>query len=434
AFGATWAELQAAVRDGPEATIRKLLTPGEGQDDFDRLMDALGPETGQVQPGAADDALQAWWLYRLIGTPFPFRERMTLFWHNHFATSVAKVQQFALMKKQNLLLRKHALGKFGPFLLEISKDPAMLIWLDSNTNVKGRPNENYARELMELFSLGVGNYTETDIREAARAFTGWHTNGQEFTFNRYQHDDGPKTVLGQTGNWDGGDVVRIVLEQPAAARFLVRKLYRHFVSEAEPPPDNLLEPLADRFRKSDYDIADLMGVILRSRLFFSEHAYRQRIKSPVEYVVGMLRALEARPDSASGLRGLPAATAGLGQTLFAPPNVKGWEGGKTWLNSATVLARHNLAWQLVQGGADLFGAKINPAALVQRYAGRDNYGRQVDFLLNLLLQPGQGEIADEVRGRLVAFLSAGEPKGGALDRRLRETTHTILVMPAYQLA
>src|SRR5207244_7295670 len=149
---------------------------------------------------------------------------LTLFWHNHFATSIVKVESVPLMHRQNVLLYKHALGKFGPFLLEMSRDPAMLIWLDSNNNVKGKPNENYAREVMELFSLGVGNYTEKDIREAARAFTGWHTDAEGFKFKPAAHDGGEKTVLGQKGNWDGGDVIRIVLEQPAAARFLVRKL------------------------------------------------------------------------------------------------------------------------------------------------------------------------------------------------------------------
>ena len=161
--------------------------------------------------------------------------RLTLFWHDHFATSLVKVQNPALMYRQNCLLREHALGRFGPMLQAMSRDGAMLIWLDSNSNLKGRPNENYARELMELFSLGVGNYTEKDVREAARAFTGWRTDGTGFNFNRALHDAGSKTILGTTGNWDGGDVVRIVLEQPAAARFLIRKLYRFLVSETSIP-------------------------------------------------------------------------------------------------------------------------------------------------------------------------------------------------------
>src|SRR6516164_7683954 len=175
---------------------------------------------------------------------------MTLFWHNHFATSIVKVYAAQPMFRQNCLLRIHALGKFGPFLQAISKDPAMLVWLDSNSNVKGKPNENYARELMELFSLGVGHYTETDIREAARAFTGWRTDGERLLFDARWHDGGSKTVLGKTGNWDGVDVVRIVLEQPAAARLLVRKLYRFLVSEMAYPSDSLLEPLCESFRAS----------------------------------------------------------------------------------------------------------------------------------------------------------------------------------------
>jgi uncharacterized protein (DUF1800 family) len=182
------------------------------------------------------------------------------------------VQNPSLMFRQNCLLREHDLGRFGPLLQAISRDGAMLIWLDSNSNVKGKPNENYARELMELFSLGVGHYTEKDIREAARAFTGWRTDGVGFAFDARFHDWGPKTVLGQTGAWDGGDVVRIVLEQPAAARFVVRKLYDFFVSEKAMPPDSLLEPLCESFRKSDYDIAGLVRTILASRHFYSGHA------------------------------------------------------------------------------------------------------------------------------------------------------------------
>src|SRR5262249_3140536 len=171
---------------------------------------------------------------------------------------------------------------------------------------------------------------------------------QEFAFNHYAHDDGVKTVLGQTGNWDGADIVRIVLEQPAAARFLVRKLYRHFVSENEMPSEAFLEPLAEHLRKSDYDIGALMRTVLSSRHFFSASAYRQRIKSPVEFVVGLLRSLRDETQTELLKVSIPVPMEGLGQTLFAPPNVKGWDGGQAWLNSATLLARHNLAWRFVQ--------------------------------------------------------------------------------------
>ena len=438
AFGASWPDLQAALDAGPEVTINRLLAGEEGHDEFDRLMDELGPGNTPFQPQEGTEAgLQAWWLHRMVRTGHPLRERMTLFWHNHFATSNLKVRQPALMAQQNVLIRRHALGKFEPFLLEMSRDPAMLIWLDSNSNTRGRPNENYAREVMELFALGVGHYTEGDVREAARAFTGWHTDGRRFTFNRSQHDDGTKTVLGRSGNWDGGEIVRIVLEQPASARFLVGKLYRYFISEGAAPPDRLLDPLAERFRASGYDIADLVGTVLRSRLFFSEHAYRQRVKSPVEYVVGMFRALEARYEPPVEYYGPQAQTRlldGLGQELFAPPSVKGWAGGEAWLNSATLLARHNLAWKVVQATSGPLGVASSPPALVRRYAVRRDPEEQIDFLLELLLQPAAGEVADAARRRLVEFLARGRPRAAATDGRVREAAHAILLMPEYQLS
>jgi len=199
-----------------EGTLDLLL---RGRPQAEELRETL-TDVGRIAASRDDggEQLRGWWLYCMLHGGHPLREKLTLFWHNHFATSIAKVRNATLMFRQNCLLRAGALGKFAPFLQGMSKDGAMLVWLDSNSNVKGKPNENYARELMELFSLGVGHYTEADVRGAARAFTGWHTDGQRFTFNGSQHDDGRKTILGQTGAWDGGDVVRIVLEQPAAAK------------------------------------------------------------------------------------------------------------------------------------------------------------------------------------------------------------------------
>jgi uncharacterized protein (DUF1800 family) len=233
-------------------------------------------------------------------------------------------------------------------------------------------------------------------------------------------------------------VVRIILEQPAAARFLVRKLYRHFVSESETPPDALIEPLAEQFRKSDYDIAGLMRTLLGSRHFFSEYAYRQRIKSPAEYLVGMLRSLlpgdKGKAEGGEAILTVPGSMEALGQTLFAPPNVKGWDGGKAWLNSATLLARHNLAWRFLQGAQGPFGTRVNPLALVGQFAEPNDPGKQVDFFLDLLLQAGKNDADNPARQKLVEFLGKDSPKGPALDRRLRETVHAILLMPEYQLA
>jgi uncharacterized protein (DUF1800 family) len=425
-FGATWDELQEAVARGPDATLEGLLSGGPGLEQFDEEVDAVTKGLPLVLRGTTLHEYQGVWLYRMMNTPHPLRERMTLFWHNHFATSVAKVRQPGLMQRQNNLLRRHALGDFRALLLEVSRDPAMLIWLDSNSNVRGHANENFARELMELFALGIGNYTEKDVQAAARAFTGWHTAGGKFIDNRRQHDPGVKTVLGHTGPLDGQDVIAILLEQPAAARFLVGKLYRHFIAEDAPPSAQLLEPLADQFRKSGYDIAGVVGTMLRSRLFFSEHAYRRRIKSPVEFVVGLARTLggKAAPGELANLLD------GLGQDLYSPPNVKGWDGGKAWLNSATMLARQNASWALV-GGEDLrFRDKIKLAELARRKAGSEA-AKQVGFVVNLFLQ---GDVTPAVSGKLLSTLIGNKGQKSDPSRRIVEAAHTVLLMPEYQLA
>jgi uncharacterized protein (DUF1800 family) len=482
-FGAGLHELQTAVSRGLPATLNHLF---EGEADAAERLDFLIQTGMSIAKQNNPTALRGWWIYCMLHGRHPLREKLTLFWHNHFATSITKVQKTALMFGQNLTLRKYALGKFPEFLLAMSKDPAMLLWLDANDNVKGKPNENYAREVMELFSLGVhSGYTEHDIREAARAFTGWRVDDEgHFTYRSDLHDEGVKTVLGQKGNWGGDDVVRICLAQPPAARFLVRKLYTNLISESAVPPDSFLEPLASDFRKSGYDINALLRRILSSRHFFSDHAYRQRIKSPVEYVVGAVWAVTDR-GVAPGV--LTTQMEKMGQALFSPPNVKGWPGSTAWLNSSTVLARHNFAHDIAAGGlrdtapvrtsalsarererllaeeaarqaeearraaleAQLRAqgkpvpprpvAKVPPpppppanmdvAALV-RHQKATTPAAIVNVLTDLLLQ---GPVPADSRTRLVAFLEKGNPKGDALDRRIRDAAHLVMTLPEYQL-
>lgn len=432
-FGSPLPKLQEAVRYGLPATLEKLLhSDAAANQSFDPVRTSMG---AGIASRNYEFELRGWWIYCLIYNPHPLREKVTLFWHNHFATSIVKVKKTELMFQQNERLYQHALGKFQPFLLDISRDPAMLIWLDSNSNVKGKANENYARELMELFSLGVGHYTEQDIREAARAFTGWHVEGDKFYFSPTLHDDGPKKVLGQAGNWDGGDIVRLVLEQPAAPLFLVRKLYRFFISETESPPDALLQPLADQLRKSDYDIAGLVKTMLSSRHFFSAYAYRQRIKSPVEFLLG------AASDVGQGFvrpNALITWLNDLGQQLFAPPNVKGWDGGRSWLNTATVVARHNFIQKLTAGNGEInlsdptagMAVAVDPANLFRRQKVTEP-----DRILALLADHlFQGDLPATARSRLLAFLTEGSPKNDQLDQRIREVTHAMMTMPEYQLA
>ena len=296
--------------------------------------------------------LATWWGERMLGTTRPLEEKLTLFWHGHFATGNTKVRDARMMVRQNEMLRANANGSFRDLLLGILRDPAMLVYLDNGENVKDHPNENFGRELLELFSLGVGNYTERDIREGARAFTGWTNDVLEFKFDAEQHDFGEKTFLGRTGPFDGDDIIDILLEQPAAAEFIAAKLYRYFVREEI--DDAVRAELAAVFRDAGYELQPLLTRIFLSRDFYSAASYATQIKSPVQLVVSTYRKL--------GLTELPTIpdfnrlTAGLGQTLFNPPNVAGWAGGRTWVTPATLLERGNLFRDVLYPDTDGFWA------------------------------------------------------------------------------
>jgi uncharacterized protein (DUF1800 family) len=309
----------------------------------------------------------------------------------------------------------------------------MMVWLDTNLNKKGMPNENYSRELMELFSLGIGNYTEDDVREGARAFTGWEIKDGKFSFNKAQHDAGSKTFLGRTGDWDGDDIVRICLEQKAAPHFLTGKLFRCFISETLTPTPELLEPLATRFRQSDYDIGDLVATMLRSNLFFAKPAYRTRVKSPTDFALGIVHALEGR----LGTIGLAVALEGLGQRLFYPPSVKGWDGGTAWINSTTLLQRQNLALALTSTQDDRFGRRTDPAAIARKY-GRQGDEEVVAFFVNLFVQ---GDLPPDSHARLLDYLRKARSQGypvywteqDVAEHRVRAVCHLLLTQPEFQL-
>ena len=432
AFGATWAELQTALDDGPEKSISRLLKGGEPSADFVTTAGTMDKISRQNIAQA-----RGWWITRMLDGPHPLREKLTLFWHNHFATSFAKVLNAARMFGQYELMYRHALGNFGVLLQEMSKDPAMMVWLDTIQSKKGMPNENYARELMELFSLGIGNYTETDIREAAKAFTGWEIKDEKYAFNAGQFDDGEKKVLGKAGKLKGEDIVDICLSQPACPKFIVRKLLRFLVSDTLIATDELIAPLAASF-KADYDFGKLVATVLRSNLFFSPHAYRQRIKSPVDFALGMVRGLELR-ISATAIAG---ALDDLGQSLFAPPNVKGWDGGPSWLSGQTLLFRQNLALSLCSRDARYVrrpepNVITEPPELLRKY-GQSDGDRPAAFLLDLFLQ---GDVPSATRARLNDYLtqarSAKLPVYWTDTDRDRHPTralcHLVLTLPEFQL-
>ena len=350
-FGASREELNAAVAAGVSNTVDGLMNNGLNEPDaFLRESDSLA--NASIAGGDTKN-LSAWWAWRMLTTPAQLLEKTTLFWHGHFATSAAKVEDVELMYQQNQLLRQFALGDFPKLLLEISRDPAMLIYLDSVYNRKAHPNENYAREIMELFCLGEGNYSEIDIRELARCFTGWEIKRKKFRFNRYQHDTGEKSVLGESGKFGGEDGVRIVAAQDAAPHFIAAKLVRYFVADEPAPSQELIQPLADLLRKNDMQIGPVIRRILTSKLFFSAQSVGRKIKSPVELAVGFLRCLQG---STSAYK-LADATNELGQGLFFPPSVKGWDGGRTWINSATLLGRSNLIRRLLDDEKTRFNRK-----------------------------------------------------------------------------
>lgn len=326
--------------DGPEASVRKLLEgsrPGPEQEAHEQSF-AL------VLAGESRRDLRAWWWYRLLVDAHPLRSRMDLFWHDHFATGLSKVRNTRWMAEQLMVFDRLGLRRFGDLLETVAKGPAMIRWLDNESNVKGRANENFARELMELFALGRDQYSEKDIKEVARAFTGWRIRQNAFFFDRSRHDRGEKTILGKKGRFDGDQVLKIVLEQTSCAWFVAGKLLACFVGPGYPKAAQ--EELAAHLRRNDGRIDMALDLLLRSRLFFDPRHRGTRIRGPVEWMIWALRSLGAKaaPDR------LHRAARDMGQELFEPPDVSGWDEEEAWINSATWIHRHNLASALGQSG------------------------------------------------------------------------------------
>lgn len=354
-FGAGWKTIARDVAAGPVESIARVL---EGDDhcpderpvaDFENLAAAMDRSFDQ-QPSLA--RLQVAWLYRFVYAPFPLREKMTLAWHTHFATSFAKADARALAE-QNRAQRELWRAPISRLHLRMLRDPAMLVWLDGDNSQKEQPNENLGREFLELFALGEGNYSEQDVKETARALTGWQRMVDNDKLRRLpsRHDAGVKTLLGETGAWTDEDVVRIACRQPAAARHIARRLWRTFIADGFKPTPKLLEALAAAMRMpGDVDVAKGIETVLRSRLFHSIECRSWRVASPVDYAACALRSCEALapcPD----LMDVNLFLNRMGQQLFEPPNVAGWPGGLEWLRGPTIVARTNFAAWLAAGAA-----------------------------------------------------------------------------------
>jgi hypothetical protein len=320
---------------------------------------------------------------RMLNTRRPLEEKMWLFWHGHFANENRKVNDYRLLLQQYDTLRRLATGNFRDLLIAVSKDPAMLVYLDNRKNVKGHANENYAREILELFALGVGNYTEQDIKEAARAFTGWTNTGLKFMDRADLHDQGEKVFLGEKGNFNGEQIVDVILKQKACAEFITRKLYRFFVREEISPELNA--QLAAKLRAGKYEFKPLLKTIFLSKDFYSPASYATQIKSPVQLIVSTYRKLGVK--AVPGIPDFTDLCAGLGQEIGDPPNVKGWDGGRAWINPSTMLQRANFARRLLfpSPDADGYAGRIIP----ERYRNADKEAEERDRMAAM----GQNMIA-----------------------------------------
>lgn len=291
-------------------------------------------------------AIVVWWVRRMATGPYPLHEKLTFFWHGHFTTSARDERSASSMWTQNELLREHAAGNFGKFVHAVSHDPAMLDYLNNQQNRKAHPNENYARELMELFTLGIGNYTEQDVKEGARAFTGWAHDGEEYIFRKFDHDTGEKNFLGRRGNWDGDDVCNIILQQRACATYIASRLWKFFVNE-DPDPA-VVQSLGDVLRDNDYELRPVLRTMFTSKAFYSADNVGALIKCPVQLIVGTTRALDVTVPDYGRMYG---SLEQMGQVPLMPPNVKGWPGGRLWINTSTLFVRQNTAVWLAGGEA-----------------------------------------------------------------------------------
>lgn len=446
-FGADAASISQFAQLSRRQAVARLLAGEGGQaatpappwaesafDDPMRLRDLSDEEKRQYQQARQREGveLRAWWLREMRDTPRPLAEKMTLFWHNHFATAMQKVKSGQLMYRQNLTLRRHALGNFGELLHAVAKDPAMLVYLDTARSRRDAPNENFAREVMELFTLGEGHYREQDIKEAARAFTGWGLEREsgDFRFYPARHDAGEKTVFGQSGRFTGDDVIDLLLARPETAEFIVGKLWLEFVSPEK--DEREIRRLARLFRDGRYEIRPLLAALFTSDAFYAAKNRGALIKSPVELVLGTLIALDLPVDD---WRPFAFVTRNLGQDLFNPPNVKGWPGGEAWIDSDSLLRRKQFLARLGRAAEmpreeDSMRRGEDGGALAKRAEfALTRAGRQADLGGWMAALPGPDPL-QAARAVLLALPpteETGRAGGGA------QTVARLLQDPVYQL-
>ena len=450
-FGATREELEAHVAKGYEAMVEELLN-SESQEPTDRI-EMMRYHPWSWRPGTLQGMGAAEWIHDLVNTKRPLEEKMALFWHQIFATGVSKVDHYDDVMDMIVKFREKGMGDYRELLLEIARDPAMIYWLDNCDNHASAVNENWGRELLELFSMGVGNYTEVDVRECSRAFTGWTIQpklprgpiGRHdwfFDYREEDHDEGEKTFLGESGNLNGEDIIRIICEQPATSQFIARHLYNFFVADeaqvpawAVTPPldEEAIDLLADTLVESNYDLRSTLRVLFNSDFF--KNARFARLKSPAEVVVGTLRLVGGAEFPAPGIGDLSRQPSYMGQDLLNPPSVEGWHTGAEWINSGSLMRRVNFT-------ADLVGDVTRPGikSLIENLKARGEQAPEkvVDGCLDLM---GPLEVQRESRDELIEFVGIGGEFGWdtsdqleASKARVSELLQLIVSLREYQYA
>lgn len=450
-FGATYDELGTMAEAGYDATLEDLLHP-EKQEPVDRY-DLLRYHPWSWKPGTIQGTGHATWLFDMVNTRAPLQEKMAVFWHGIFATGVSKVDHWDEIVDMVDMFREKGLGSYKTLLLEVARNPAMLFWLDNNENHADAPNENWGRELLELFSMGVGNYTEKDVYECSRAFTGWTITPKlprfpmgrfdwSFEYREEDHDGEEKSFLGNKGNFNGEDIIDIVCRQPATARFVARHLYNFFVAdEAQVPAWQTVAPrdpqaiqvLMDAFVENDYDMTAVLRVLFNSD-FFKEARF-SRIKSPVEIVVNTLRFVGGHQFPAPGIGNLGRQTGYMGQEVLNPPSVEGWHTGREWINSGSLMRRINFVADLV-GDVTLPGVQAIVGRL--RDAGVLPPGEFVDVCLE---QMGPLDLDTQSRQELIDHTARDgdlgwdtQPQADLSTKRVSEMLQLIVSLRDFQYA
>jgi len=426
-FGARPDEWEEYSLLGVQKTTQRLLHPETVPDNLEVLLETIGENFIDFD---TLDGVRNWWIFRMARTRRPLEEKMTLFWHNHFATANYKVNNPRFMARQIDTFRAHGLGNFRSLLQAMTRDPAMLVWLDGGQNRLGAPNENFAREILELFTMGVGSgYKEKDIQEAARSFTGWVYDGNTFVYSPFLHDDGWKTFLGQSGNFHGDDIIDIIVRQPAVGKFLARKLWKFFVSENAPASE--IERLSEIYQSSSFDIGAMVEAILTSPNFYSDATLYKRVKSPVEFVVNVIRTLDV---PLLAIKNLPYTIEAMGQDLLNPPNVAGWPGGAAWINTRTLLSRVNFSSQVTnemnrrgQLASRVQNDLLAPGAAL-------NTPAEVVAAVWDALMPGR-PLSPRAQTSLLKYAQEGMPDGKInAQAKLPGLVSLVMGTPEYQLA